>query len=311
MIVFIGYERCEVSFISSSFKGYRVRVTFGKPKGNFDYVITWRGGARLWMPEPSPEVALLKGLSEEVALAGSTVLDKLAAVSSRRWRELYALARFVDYESPPEPPAAMWYVDVDLAVAAARSLSERAGVLLELPQFSDLHAALLAGSGVTVCVSGSASVAGADEVVWKPRAAARAALRSAGLLGGAWDTATLPKLESSFEEWEPARRGEAVASFERYEPPAALRSLPEPRELEPLLDLAFGEDADAAFAVLRDVATGPLPLRSVPELGQYAPLLRDLLAYGYASVERDVVRLTEKGLYALLQKMGGGGAGGK
>ena len=42
------------------------------------------------------------------------------------------------------------------------------------------------------------------------------------------------------------------------------------------------------------------------ELGQYAPLLRDLLAYGYAAVERDVVRLTEKGLFSLLQKMGGG-----
>jgi len=50
-------------------------------------------------------------------------------------------------------------------------------------------------------------------------------------------------------------------------------------------------------------------LRSVPELGQYAPLLRDLIAYGYATVERDVVRITEKGLYALLQKMGGAGGG--
>jgi hypothetical protein len=44
----------------------------------------------------------------------------------------------------------------------------------------------------------------------------------------------------------------------------------------------------------------------VPELGQYAPLLRDLIAYGYATVERDVVRLTEKGLFSLLQKMGRG-----
>jgi len=282
-----------------------VRVTFGKPSGNFDYVITWRGGSRLWMPEPAPELVLLKELGEEAALAGSTVLEALAAVSSKRWRELYALARFVDYEGPPEPPAAMWYTDADLAVAAARGLSDKAEVLLELPQLSDLHAALLAGSGVTVCVSGPASVAGADEVVWKPRAAARSALRSTGLLGGAWNNATLPKLEGSREEWEP-RRGEAVASFERYEPPAAPGSPPEPRDLDPLLDLAFGEDAEFAFALLRDVAAGPLPLRSVPELGQYAPLLRDLIAYGYATVERDVVRLTEKGLYALLQKMGGG-----
>lgn len=282
-----------------------MRVTFGKPSGDFDYVISWRGGSRLWMPEPAPELVLLKGLGEEAALAGSTVLEALAAFSSRRWRELYALARFVDYKGPPEPPAAMWYADVDLAVAAARGLSEEAMVLLELPHLNDLHAALLAGSRVTVCVSGPASVAGADEVVWKPRAAARAALRSAGLLGGAWDNATLPKLESSSEEWEP-RRGEAHASFERYEPPAAPGSLPEPRELDPLLDLAFGADADAAFALLRDVATGPLPLRSVPELGQYAPLLRDSIAYGYATVERDVVRLTEKGLFSLLQKMGRG-----
>jgi len=283
-----------------------VKVTFGKPSGDFDYVITWRGGSRLWMPEPAPELVLLKGLGKEAAFAKSTVLEVLAAVSSKRWRELYALARFVDYEGPPDPPVAMWYTDADLAVTAARGLSEEeAEVLLELPQLSDLHAALLAGSEVTVCVSGSASVAGADEVVWKPRAAARAVLRSSGLLGGAWSTATLPKLESSWEEWEP-RRGEAVASFERYEPPAAPGSLPEPRDLDPLLDLAFGDYAELAFALLRDVATGPLPLRSVPELGQYAPLLRDLILYGYATVERDVVRLTEKGLYALLQKMGGG-----
>ena len=281
-----------------------MRVTFGKPSGNFDYGITWRGGSRLWMPEPAPELVLLKELGEEAALAGSTVLEALAAVSSKRWRELYALARFVDYEGPPEPPAAMWYTDADLAVAAARGLSDKAEVLLELPQLSDLHAALLAGSGVTVCVSGPASVAGADEVVWKPRAAARSALRSTGLLGGAWNNATLPKLEGSREEWEP-RRGEAVASFERYEPPAAPGSPPEPRDLDPLLDLAFGEDAEFAFALLRDVATGPLPLRSVPELGQYAPLLGDLIVYGYAAVERDAVRLTDKGLYALLQRVGG------
>jgi hypothetical protein len=283
-----------------------VKVVFGKPSGDFEYVITWRGGARLWLPEPAPELVLLKGLSEEAALAGSTALEALAAVSARRWRELYALARFVDYEGPPEPPAVMWYADLDLAVAAARGLSEEAEVLLEVPELGSLHAALLAGCNVTVCVSGPASVAGADSVVWKPRAAARAALRSIGLLGGTWGEVTLPKLESSREEWEP-RSGEAIASFERYEPPAAPRSLPEPRELDPLLDIAFGEDADAAFALLRDVAAGPLPLRSVPELGQYAPLLRDLVAYGYAAVERDVVRLTEKGLYALLQKMGGAG----
>jgi len=281
-----------------------VRVVFGKPSGDFEYVITWRGGSRLWLPNPAPELVLLKGLGEEASLAGSTALEALAAVSARRWRELYALARFVEYGEPPEPPAVMWYADPDLAVAAARGLSEGAEVLLEVPELSGVHAALLAGCDVTVCVSGSASVAGADSVVWKPRAAARAALRSIGLLGGSWDEVTLPKLEGSREEWEP-RSGEALASFERYEPPATPRAMPEPRELDPLLDLAFGADADAAFALLRDVATGPLPLRSVPELGQYAPLLRDLIAYGYAAVERDVVRLTEKGLFALLQKMGG------
>ncbi len=278
-----------------------MRVVFGRPSGSFEYVITWRGGSRLWMPKLAPELALLKGLSEEVSLAGSTALEVLAAVSARRWRELYALARFVEYG---EPPAVMWYADLDLAVVAARGLSEVAEVLLEVPELSGVHAALLAGCDVTVCVSGSASVAGADSVVWKPRAAARAALRSIGLLGGSWDEVTLPKLESSREEWEP-RSGEALASFERYEPPAAPRALPQPRELDPLLDLALGADADSAFALLRDVATGPLPLRSVPELGQYAPLLRDLILYGYAAVERDVIRLTEKGLFALLQKAGG------
>jgi hypothetical protein len=291
-----------------------LRVVFELPPASgFECFITWRGGSRLRLPSCAPELPILKpDLRFEVAAAlgsGDTRLERLAAFSARFWRELYALARFVDYGDPPEPPAAMWYPDQDLAVIAARHLAlEGRRVLLEVPELGSLHAALLAGCDVTVCVSGPASVAGADSVVWKPRAAARAALRSIGLLGGTWGEVTLPKLESSREEWEP-RSGEAIASFERYEPPAAPRSLPEPRELDPLLDLAFGEDADAAFALLRDVAAGPLPLRSVPELGQYAPLLRDLVAYGYAAVERDVVRLTEKGLYALLQKMGGAGRG--
>jgi len=131
-------------------------------------------------------------------------------------------------------------------------------------------------------------------------------LRSIGLLGGAWDDATLPELERSTVEGDAAQYA-VFEEYVRYDETSKLTKMqhPEPRDLEPLLDLAFEEDAEFAFALLRDVATGPLPLRSVPELGQYAPLLRDLIAYGYAAVERDVVRLTEKGLFSLLQKMNG------
>jgi len=286
-----------------------VKVLFKLPDPReFEYFITWRGGSRLWLPDRAPELALLKPhlafeVQEALALK-DTCLERLTAVSPRYWRELYALSRFVDYGDPPEPPAALWYADQDLAVIAARRLAlEGREVLLEVPELSSLHAALLAGCDVTVCVAASSrGLEAADALARQPRASARSMLRSINLLGGAWDERTLPDLHASDFE---------IAEFDAYAPEAAelLAKLkaPEPRELDPLLDLAFGEDADAAFALLRDVATGPLPLRSVPELGQYAPLLRDLVAYGYAAVERDVVRLTEKGLYALLQKMGGAG----
>ena len=286
-----------------------MKVLFKLPDPReFEYFITWRGGSRLWLPDKAPELALLKPelrfeVQEALAL-GDTCLERLTAVSPRYWRELYALSRFVDYDDPPEPPAAMWYADQDLAVIAARRLAlSGRRVLLEVPELSSLHAALLAGCEVTVCVAvNSRGLEAADAVARQPRASARSMLRSINLLGGAWDERTAPQLAESDLN---------IAEFDAYtdaEAAGALAKL-EPRELDPLLDLAFGADADAAFALLRDVATGPLPLRSVPELGQYAPLLMDLIAYGYATVERDVVRITEKGLYALLQKMGGAGGG--
>jgi hypothetical protein len=292
-----------------------VRVVFRLPPlSGYDYFITWRGGDRLlWLPNTALELSLLKPeLRFEVAVAlssGDTRLERLAAVSARNWRELYALARSVEYENPPQPPAAMWYADLDLAAVAAERLSKEYEVLLEVPQLGDLQAALLAGCSVTVCVAASSrALEAASRVERCSRGAARSLLRSIGLLGGAWDESTLPKLERSNAE-----RGTAqYAVFEEYiqsgeDDRLTKLQRPELRELDPLLDLAFGADADAAFALLRDVATGPLPLRSVPELGQYAPLLRDLIAYGYATVERDVVRLTEKGLFSLLQKMDGAG----
>jgi hypothetical protein len=292
-----------------------VKVLFKLPDPReFEYFITWRGGSRLWLPNKAPEIALLKPelrfeVQEALAL-GDTCLERLTAVSPRYWRELYALSCFVDYDDPPEPPAVMWHPDQDLAVIAARRLAHSGRrVLLEVPELSSLQAALLAGCDVTVCVSiSSRGLEASDAMTRERRGAARGALRAINLLGGAWDSATIPDLRHESEH--------EVAVFDAYagqETAELLAKLepPEPRELDPLLDLAFGADADAAFALLRDVATGPLPLRSVPELGQYAPLLRDLIAYGYATVERDVVRITEKGLYALLQKMGGAGGGGR
>ena len=289
-----------------------MKVLFKLPDPHeFEYFITWRGGGRLWLPDRAPELTLLKPELrfevQEALTSGGTCLERLAAVSPRYWRELYALSCFVEYGDPPEPPAAMWYADLDLAAMTARRLAlSGRRVLLEAPELGNLHAALLAGCEVTVCVTvSSRGLEATDAMAREKRASARAALRSISLLGGAWDERTAPQLAGSdlniaeFDAYAPAEAAEALAKLEP----------PEPRELDPLLDLAFGADADAAFALLRDVATGPLPLRSVPELGQYAPLLRDLIAYGYATVERDVVRITEKGLYALLQKMGGAGGG--
>jgi|GEM_PF-2467231 len=295
-----------------------MRVVFKLPGEEHDYFITWRGGSRLWMPARAPELALLKPeLRFELAEAlshGDARLERLAAVSSRGWRELYALARFVEYGEPPEPPATMWYLDPDLAVIAAAGLAARGRrVLLEIPELGVQQAALLAGRDVTVCVSvSSRALEVADQLARAPRGASRGALRAIGLLGGAWDDATLPQVARAHEEeyaWE-RRSEEEYAAFEEYAPREFSEKLdslepPRAREPDPLLDLAFGADANAAFALLRDMAAGPLPLRSVPELGQYAPLLRDLILYGYATVERDAVRLTEKGLFALLQKMGG------
>ena len=279
----------------------RVAFRLPDPRG-FDYFITWRGGSRLWLPRSAPELALLKPeLRFELAEAlssGDARLERLAALSPRAWRELYALARFVEHGEPPEPPAAMWYVDLDLAAVSAAHLSKHSKVLLEAPRLGDLHAALLAGCSVTVCVATSSrALEAASEVECSARGSARSTLRSLSLLqGGAWDSETLPELSE----------GADYVVFREYASGGGVaEALPQPRELDPLLDLAFGADADSALALLRDVATGPLPLRSVPELGQYAPLLRDLIAYGYAAAERDVVRLTEKGLFALLQKAGG------
>ena len=294
-----------------------MRVVFKLPREGYDYFITWRGGARLWLPERAPELSLLKPyLAFEIAEAlsrGGTELERLAALSSRRWQELYALARFVEYGEPPEPPAVMWYGDLDLAVVAAARLAAKGySVLLEVPELNVQQSALLAARNVTVCVSvSSRALEVAEQLARHPRGGSRSALRSIGLLGGAWDEATLPSVQKTEEyAWQSERRGDEYAVFEEYAPRELAEKLdslepPEPRDLDPLLDLAFGVDATPAFALLRDVATGPLPLRSVPELGQYAPLLRDLIAYGYATAERDAVRLTEKGLYALLQRVGG------
>jgi len=263
-----------------------VKVLFRLPDlSGFDYFITWRGGSRLWLPDKAPELALLKPelrfeVQEALAL-GDTCLERLTAVSPRYWRELYALSRFVDYDDPPEPPAAMWYADLDLAVIAARRLAVSGRrVLLEAPQLGDLHAALLAGCEVTVCVAvSSRGLEAIDAMAREKRAAARAMLRSIGLLGGAWDDATLPQLEKS---------GGELAAFEEYASPETLAKL---AELEPpeakarrveLLAWVFESDViGEASEILGEVASASIPLRSLPDLGEYWSVLRKLILYGY------------------------------
>jgi hypothetical protein len=283
-----------------------VKVLFKLPDlSGFEYFITWRGGSRLWLPNRAPELALLKPhlafeVQEALAL-GDTCLERLTAVSPRYWRELYALARFVDYGDPPEPPAAMWYADQDLAVIAARHLAlEGRKVLLEVPELSSLHAALLAGCDVTVCVAASSrGLEAADAVARQPRASARAALRSINLLGGAWDERTLPDLrESDFEiaEFDAYASQETAKLLAKLEPPN-----PKTKRVE-LLAWAFERDMiGEAAEILGEAATASIPLRSLPDLGGYWPILRKLLLYGYVEAERDVIRATEKGLFAALE----------
>ena len=282
-----------------------MKVLFRLPRlDEFDYFITWRGGSRLWLPDKAPEIALLKPelrfeVQEALAL-GDTCLERLTAVSPRYWRELYALARFVDYGDPPEPPAAMWYADLDLAVIAARHLAVSGRrVLLEAPQLGDLHAALLAGCDATVCVAvSSRGLEAADALTRQPRAAARAALRSINLLGGAWDERTLPDLhESDFE----------IAEFDAYAPSEAelLAKLgppdPKTRRVEMLAWVFESDVLGEAAWILGEVASASIPLRSLPDLGGYWPVLRKLIAYGYVEAERDVLRATEKGLFTALE----------
>jgi hypothetical protein len=300
-----------------------VKVLFRLPDPReFEYFITWRGGSRLWLPDKAPELALLRPdlrfeVQEALAL-GDTCLERLTAVSPRYWRELYALSRFVDYGDPPEPPAAMWYPDQDLAVIAARHLAlEGRKVLLEVPELGSLHAALLAGCDVTVCVAASSrGLEAVDALARQPRASARAALRSIGLLGGAWDERTLPDLRASDFE---------IAEFDAYAPGEAAELLaklgpPEPRARRvEMLAWVFESDVlgEAAW-VLGELASASVPLRSLPELGGYWPILRKLLLYGYVEAERDVVRATEKGIFAALEmgvvafrRPAGGGGGGE
>lgn len=271
----------------------------------FEYFITWRGGSRLWLPDRAPELALLKPelrfeVQEALAL-GDTCLERLTAVSPRYWRELYALSRFVDHGEPPEPPAAMWYADLDLAVIAARRLAlEGRRVLLEVPELGSLQAALLAGCDVAVCVAASSrGLEAADAVARQPRAAARSMLRSINLLGGAWDERTLPDLHASDFE---------IAEFNAYAPAEAAEALaklgpPEPKRGQvELLAWVFESDViGEAAEILGEAATASIPLRSLPDLGGYWPILKKLLLYGYVAAERDVLRATEKGLFAALE----------
>jgi hypothetical protein len=297
-----------------------VKVLFRLPDlSGFDYFITWRGGSRLWLPDKAPELALLKPELrfevQEALTSGGTCLERLAAVSPRYWRELYALSRFVEYGDPPEPPAAMWYADLDLAAITARrlALAERR-VLLEAPELNPLHSALLADCEVTVCVAvSSRGLEAIDAMARERRAAARAMLRSIGLLGGAWDDATLPQLE---------RSGGELAAFEEYASPETLAKLAELRPPEPkerrveLLAWVFKDDFSEAAWILGEVASASIPLRSLPDLGGYWRVLERLLLYGYVVVERDVLRATEKGLFAALEAgvvafRRGGGVGGE
>jgi hypothetical protein len=213
----------------------------------------------------------------------------------------------------------MWYPDQDLAVIAARHLAlEGRRVLLEVPELGSLHAALLAGCDVTVCVSTSSrGLEASDAMAREKRGAARGALRAINLLGGAWDSATVPDLQRESElevaVFDAYAGQETAELLAKLEPPE-----PKKRRVEMLAWVFEGDVLGDAAWILGELASASVPLRSLPELGGYWPILRKFLLYGYVEAERDVLRATEKGLLAALEmgivafartRAGGGGGG--
>lgn len=276
-----------------------MRILFNLPeKHEADVVITFRGGGRLPLPELAPELAILKPeLASDIALAmrlGDTRLERLAAVSARYWRELYALAHYVDYEPPGSAPYTAFALDPDLAVISALHLSAQHRILLELPELTAEQSALLAGSSVDVLCPNTLALDAADAAYISMRPAAARALRDVGLLGGAWFRRVGPRAQTTNPE--PRFDSPAWAVFDRYTPPP-VSSLPEPRQVPPLVELALSSDA---VDVLREIALSPIPLRSLGELG-FDEFIEALILYGFARVERDVIRATEKGLFVLAQ----------
>ncbi|MEM4455367.1 MAG: hypothetical protein QW498_06715 [Thermofilum sp.] len=265
-----------------------MRVLFNLSNyGDYDVIITFRGGSLLPLPTSAAELAVLKPeLAPDIAFAlerGDTKLERIAAYSAQRWRELYALAHYVTYEEPQRGYTA-FAPDPDLAVVSALHLSRRFRVLLELPALTPTQSALLAGSGVDVLLPNASSIDAADAVLVQPRASASRSLRDVGLLGGAWFRRVNPR----------AGQGDWLVLDEYKAPPAAgSLSLREPENLLSFLD-------PVVVDVMREVALSPLPLRSLSEL-EFDEQVEQLVLYGYARAERDVLRATDKALFALAQ----------
>ncbi|MEM4853525.1 MAG: hypothetical protein QXQ60_08150, partial [Thermofilum sp.] len=265
-----------------------MRVLFNLNNYSYDVVITFRFGSLLPLPTSAPELAVLKPeLAPDVFFAlrrGDTRLERVAAYSARFWRELYALAHLVTYEEPRCGYTA-FAPDLDLAVVSALHLSRRFRVLLELPALTPAQAALLAGCDVDVLAPNGVPLDAADAVLVQPRASAARSLRDVGFLGGAWFRRVNPRAQSD------------LLALESYTPPAAPAAGP-PSLREPENMLSFLDPV--AVDVLREVALSPLPLRSLSELG-FDEQVEELIVYGYIRVERDVLRVTEKALFALAQ----------
>jgi len=245
-----------------------MRVLFNLNRGDYDVIITFRGGKLLPLPASAPEIAVLKPeIAPDVLLAlrrGDTRLERVAAYSARFWRELYALAHLVTYDQVSAPYTA-FVPDPDLAVVSAIHLSRRFRVLLELPALTPMQSALLAGSGVDVLLPNASGIDAADAVLVQPRASAARSLRDVGFLGGAWFRRVSPRFHGS----EP----EPWLTLDRYAaPPAA--GAPTPRAPANLLEFID----PVAVDVLREIALSPLPLRSLSELG-FDEQVEELIVY--------------------------------
>ncbi|AKG39055.1 hypothetical protein MA03_07145 [Infirmifilum uzonense] len=260
-------------------------------RDSYDYTISFRCGARLYLPLNCRELCFLteeKDVLEAYAELGGCRLEQVAVVSDN-WRYWWALASLVDYDAPSP---VMWAPTPELGALSSLYLAGKGRVLLEVPWLTPRVAVLLAGVDVDVlAVHGGGA---GDVVVAARRPGFRISLREMNLSGIQLERDHAPRIDHS---------GEVV--FEPYrspctQPPPGLeqRSLPDP------LEVAFPGGSSDARAMLREVfASGTIPVKTLADLARAEPqhlrVMERLVRWGFLEVSRELVAVTAKGLWAL------------